>query len=1022
MKFSKAMKFLLINVLILCLVKGVLATGPVQDQIPSGSTREIKTAYEAYKMLRRSHHTKEPIGLEVRNATKEINRGLVSYGAEKEGSSSRITKVMGPTVQTLDLSLKKLSEEERKAFLSEFMDRVKRGKGVVSSVRKLDGTTITVDRSKFQNIDFFSLDLNKLEQHFNAWTDQTEDNPFSFMSRKLRQDIHGGNVSGLSPPFTESITDFDNVKWVPLFGDAERFIEACHSLDTITGWEINFKPQYSYGEFEEMIDWFRKIMGTNGNLFQSPGHQRIVFTTPELAEKSDKIFKRKMAHMYKLTQAYIILRGLSGNTGINLSRYKEVQYDRYIETLDTGRGSIRLENDYIMDGTRSIELRAGTKDPVVSSFIHQMISSRVATQDFSGITFSDKWTLIPEEMIETSDKNIGIWELNKNIGKRFDVEDDIVNQCTKNIKEIRKSYYSLGSSNSISIEMGYWAPFWQWDEAPFLSDGKKKLLKKATKSFIETMAKLESPNEDNVKRLFQDWARVSELDRDIENYLRPKKASTGKQPDIFKIPDTMNRKFDVNKIDMGIEYSAHFPMDNKSIMTNELSDHKRAWLVSTFDLTNDERADVMKELAEKMAKNLGVKNPEVKMIEASNEHGHKLDLAFEFKDAKDRKWRIEWDGIGRSYTKTGELVSESPRGGHIEIVTPKFNPNFNEIKSVYEALNESSVVPYFKLGGSHINVDLKPFMESDPKSLARVTSLFLQYRGLLSLMYQHPNRFMAAEPLKISSNLAAQLANFNGTHDDLKKLLFNERYFNTRIGRKSRYTQLDLSSYYQDIIPEEFITEDFDIKNPKVQWRRQFRVDPDIRKMEFRLFGAPEDAYESALQLKLVRAILNKAMNDDTPLTGVVSKYSYEDYLNNPKLAYKHLDEMCDDLHLPKDQYDMAVSRGLSQSKFTINSNSYKPVSYKKSLHPEIEGWGKALDRSRPKAEEIKSEGRKANISENVEEPIARWDKKRLDAISRADELRSNVSVNDLKKSGHIIRNTKEASDAGCASIIANFF
>ena len=79
------------------------------DQDFANAGAEIKTAYEAYKMLRRSHHTKEPIGLEVRNATKEINRGLVSYGAEKEGSSSRITKVMGPTVQTLDLSLKKYS-------------------------------------------------------------------------------------------------------------------------------------------------------------------------------------------------------------------------------------------------------------------------------------------------------------------------------------------------------------------------------------------------------------------------------------------------------------------------------------------------------------------------------------------------------------------------------------------------------------------------------------------------------------------------------------------------------------------------------------------------------------------------------------------------------------------------------------------------------------------------------------------------------------------------------------------------
>ena len=42
-----------------------------------------------------------------------------------------------------------------------------------------------------------------------------------------------------------------------------------------------------------------------------------------------------------------------------------------------------------------------------------------------------------------------------------------------------------------------------------------------------------------------------------------------------------------------------------------------------------------------------------------------------------------------------------------------------------------------------------------------------------------------------------------------------------------------MSAYFQDVIPARHIHQDFDMKNPNEAWRPQFRVDPNIRKMEF---------------------------------------------------------------------------------------------------------------------------------------------------------------------------------------------
>ena len=152
-----------------------------------------------------------------------------------------------------------------------------------------------------------------------------------------------------------------------------------------------------------------------------------------------------------------------------------------------------------------------------------------------------------------------------------------------------------------------------------------------------------------------------------------------------------------------------------------------------------------------------------------------------------------------------------------------------------------------------------------------------------------------------------------------------------------------MSAYFQDVIPEEFLTDDFDINSPTDPWRRTFRVDPNIRKAEFRLFNAPRDPMESALQIRLVRALLHKALNEDGPLEGTVQKVNHMAYLENPEKAYNDLAKMCDDLGLDINDYRPALAEGLSDTDLVKRSIFHETLEQKLANHPKQPGWGEAV-------------------------------------------------------------------------------
>lgn len=898
-----------------------------------------RSAYDVYAELQEAATTYNVKALFVDGQSMQGFDAGVTWGAEKEASSSLITRIMGPPASLLSHAVSKLPDNQRQEFLSDFLTNyIKDANGyrtyindqgtkidLAVAVKDKDGQAKLIDLNQLKGIDYTSSELRVLDEKFASFLDMTDGRPLAFIKPSVRAKLFKGNLPGLTRDFFPK----NYYEYVPHFGNAERYISDAHPTYIAKGWELGFVPQQSYGEFEAMVTWFRTELKNAGKLFQAPGHQRMVFL------EHPRLPKDKLSETYRMIQALIVLDGIKGNTGIELANFKQVQTDSGLESLITARGVIRLEGNRWGQNTHGIEFRAGTKDITTARFTQSVLAARVASNDFSGLASISDYTLYDGQ-------NVGAERLQQ----RFGVSAEVAKSAISNLD-------SLFSSKSFVV------PFWHWEDqnVPFLSRPKKELIKSMTIAFIEKVSELNEISADQrkkyVRALMRDWVKSTNLAEEVRTYLRPK-LNFSLTENLLHFPVKEGAYIDVNKIDLGIEYSGRMPLRVGINATDDkLTDGKRAWLTTKYDLTDQERDGLIKKVATDLSKELG-SNGEPSKVVGDGGHGHGLELSYEIRDPQNRKWVVEWDGIGRSYDPAGNVIENSQRAGSIELVTPKFVPNVNEMQAVFKAFELNNVMPRLLAGGGHINIDLAAF-ENNPRALARFISIFNEHRGVIALMFQHLNRLKSGEPIEISDNLSAALKDFRGSEQDLKQLLYNERYFNTRYGRKSRYVQFDLSAYFQDVIPEEFITEDFDIANPNVPWRRQFRVDPQIRKGEFRLFNAPRDAAESALQIRLVRAMLNKALNEDMPLSGKVQKVDHLAYLKNPTTAFSDLEKMTADLNLNINDYRPAVAEGLSETDLVVRSVFFENLDEKLRLHPKQSGWSQAVS---PRQTPIASQGR----------------------------------------------------------------
>lgn len=909
-----------------------------------------RSAYSVYADLQESATSFNARALMVGDdlAIEGMDAG-VTYGAEKEASSSLITRIMTPSSDKLKTMVSGMPDESKETFLRDFFTNYmknangyrtfKNEQGVVidyaRDVTDLEGNPKVIDLEALRTVDFETASLEELEAKWVQFLDMTDDRPLSFMKPSVRTKMFHGNLPGLSDMHRLKGSNYDYSSWMPTWGKAQKYIRDAHGHGGGRGggWEINFLPMQTYGEFEEMVMWFRTELKNAGKLFQAPGHQRMVF------RRHPSLDEARLAETYRMIQALIVVDGIAGKTGIEKANYKSVQTDSALKSLNTGRGVIRLEGARWAEDTHGVEFRAGTKDIRAARFYQTVLSARVATNDFSGMAAIDDYQLYDGSPFTASE-----------LARRFDVPED-------------KAQKALDNLLAANVKPSFTIPFWKWEDAgiPFISDTKKSFIKSLTKDFILQLSELPAENiETSSRSLMRSWTKSSKLGDEIRTYLKPKRMaeSTG---ELLRYTAPSGRPLvanpvDVNDIDLGIEYSGKFPLALDAQYSPErMVDNKKAWLQTRIDLTSDERKAVIKKVADDLLAALGGEGEAQEVIDAGG-HGHGLEVAYEIRDPKNRKWVVEWDGIGRSYTAEGEIVEDSVRGGSVELVTPKFVPQVEEMEAVYSAFEKNNIMPTIKAGGGHINVDLAPF-DNNPKALARFMALFHEHRGITSLMFQYVNRLKSAEPIDIDPELARALANFEGSEEELKKLLYNKRYFNTRYGRKTRYNQLDMSAYFQDIIPEELITDDFDINSPVDPWRRTFRVDPKIRKAEFRLFNAPRDPMESALQIKLVRAMLHKALNEETPLSGQVQKVDHVGYLKNPEKAFQDLEKLCDDLGLDINDYRPAVAEGLSDTDLATRSSFFETLDEKLRLHPKQPAWGEAVN-ARSAEEAISSEGR----------------------------------------------------------------
>lgn len=562
--------------------------------------------------------------------------------------------------------------------------------------------------------------------------------------------------------------------------------------------------------------------------------------------------------------------------------------------------------------------------------------SRWYANEWRDLTTAKSWNLVPNEVLSAQNfKQIQKKSKLQKMAARFDV-------APENMEKFVKIILAVKEKDNTRIDPYFLVPLWNWQDAPYLHGRKKSFIKNLSRDLINFVATSSDLDFKKIHNAVKDWVKATKITTDIEEYLRPKKRlRNGEIPLHFSI--SKKAKVNVNNIDLGIEYTGRFStVAAYNFTRRKMKDGHKHWVETRIGMLPQERENVIKEVAQSLSKKLGNESSvKVNKVDDGG-HGHGMAIAYNFLDPQGRKWRVEWDGINRSYDSNGKIIPGSGRAGHIELVTPKFLPKFAEMKAVEESFRDNDIIPSPVAGGGHVNIDLAPF-KGNPRAFARFLSLFHEHRGIIALMFQNESRLKSAEPVKVSSKLSSELKNFNKSENELKKLLYNERYFNTRIGRKTRYLQLDITSYFQDVIPEKFIHDDFDILNPVVPWRPQFRVDPKVRKMEMRMMDAPTDAYMSAMQMKLVKALLNKAFNDDSALSGKVQEVSHQSYMKNPKKAFADLQTLTEKFGLSFEDYKGFLAEGILKAKEAKDEDNFNPLDERMKNYPKVDVWEKAV-------------------------------------------------------------------------------
>jgi hypothetical protein len=567
------------------------------------------------------------------------------------------------------------------------------------------------------------------------------------------------------------------------------------------------------------------------------------------------------------------------------------------------------------------ELRSGNKG-VRREFVEDMVEARLVSGDFSGL------------------KDF------RHEGFRTDLELSVLLKPFLSPQEIEtvtrfESQFKWLKFSPSKIAHNHFrnkvvAPLFAWNKRLNL-EYKADLLKTQQKEFAQRLLEIATQYNQKIKRLSRadsktdllesttekleqslfTFGKKVRMDMDFENYLTP---IPTKAP---RITVASGKDVDVNKVNLGIEYSFRFP--------KELKPRK----VADADL-------ILRELAKTLSEKMNGTTPELK----AGGHGHGASVNYHFRDMDSRKWRVEWDGVQRSY-RSGKV--HNAYGGHCEIPTPVFAPQTvqKDIAPLYDSAREKSLIPGRLGGGGHINVDFGHLKRDFPpkvgaRKMANLIRYFESNREMISFIWQHPKRNRVAIPAETTADFERKLDHFEGDWEDLGLLLYESQYFNPYQGRKPKYTQLNVTALMFNSIPSEYRSGQLDIKNKDLQWFPDFG-DDDKEKIEFRLFDAPDTAIMSGLQIKYIRAVLNQAYNSpgDIKLARKFSAETRTVWTKNPKLfmieAAAHFKSLGLDFNEYKPFVVMAFlinEREPMSSAGDVKEANFLPAKNKKSVKP----------------------------------------------------------------------------------------
>ncbi|MFN9066468.1 MAG: hypothetical protein ACK5V3_04520, partial [Bdellovibrionales bacterium] len=591
------------------------------------------------------------------------------------------------------------------------------------------------------------------------------------------------------------------------------------------------------------------------------GHQHLFHAWPENAHLRKQVAPYYIEFLDASTW-YLFWRQMNRNpenvkstlTHPYLGVYTTNTLSRLQKSVEEGNAQ-KFKDKYRMIGARSFpsleksedgtprfntdwEIRSGNKT-IEREVIETMIEARLISGDYSGLKPFGDYDFSTQKPLEVLVQGL-VSKDEVTLLKRFE----------QKFTELNFSDHVLSKNHFRSRIV---SPLFAWENRLDLTYKKAALdnaRQQYAKSLVEVARKylraLEvkganrndyiTARESAIEKLeiaIYEFTRKTRLDQDFQMYVS---AQPKALPDI-NVP--VVGIIDVNQVALGIEYSMRF--QPALIPQNKA---QAAQLVDQF------------------AQRLGQVFGSHKTLEVQGDsHGHGVSVKKKVVDANGETWRVEWDGIQRAYDESGIIANSW--GGHTEIVTPKFQPKSlaDGTLQIYSVARSMGQVSSRRAGGAHVNFDIEVLQKLPvsvgTRKLLNLVAYFESNRQVILHLWMHPRRKHSAHPIKLQEGFAEKLENFSGDWADLGRFLYNERYFNTFVGRKPKYAPINLTALMTDFVPKEYLETTLDIKNKKQVWF------PNFNKVhgrgEARFFDAPSDEHSAALQIKYFRALLNKA-------------------------------------------------------------------------------------------------------------------------------------------------------------------